>query len=439
VLRTAVEPPLNFVKSAGDRMNRSRPSLFLAATLFLLTAAACGATSKPTLSVSPALSVEDEPLHVTLNKAPAGKIVMLALRSVDADGTTFVSHASFRVGKGGRVDLNTDAPISGSYSGAFGSGLLTSMQPAGAIPSGGSDYFWGRTPGTFQLTAAVHGTQIAALTFHRRWSTVRWQEQKLTVAHDGVDGTFFYPTHAMHRPAVLAFGGSEGGDNGGLLGARLAADGIPTLYIGYFKAPGLPNRLVHRPLEYFQHALLWLGNQPQVDRHKLSLLSSSYGTQAALLVAADYPTLVRGVAALVPSSVVTCALAFSGIDCKLGSPWSFHGKPVPFTKLLDVPVPWDNPKALLPVEKIRGAVLLACGGRDTTWSSCPYSRTLVARRKAHGLKTTLYAYPKAGHQVGFSGLAYEPGALTTDLWVPWDERAREDLWPHLLAFFRNAS
>jgi pimeloyl-ACP methyl ester carboxylesterase len=261
-----------------------------------------------------------------------------------------------------------------------------------------------------------------------------------TSVGNGVDGTFFYPAHATRQPAVLAFGGSEGGDNGTFLGARLAADGIPTLSIAYFKAPGLPDQLAHVPLEYFQRALLWLGKRPQVDRRKMSLLSSSYGTEAALLVAADYPKLVRGVAALVPSSAVTCALrSTSGFDCNLGSPWSFHGKPVPFTKLVDVPVPPDKPRALLPVERIRGAVLVACGGRDGTWSSCPYSREIVARRKAHGLKTSFYVYPKAGHKVGFSGFAYEPGAVTTDLFVPWDERAREDLWPHLLAFFRNPS
>ena len=63
--------------------------------------------------------------------------------------------------------------------------------------------------------------------------------------------------------------------------------------------------------------------------------------------------------------------------------------------------------------------------------------SIVARRKAHGSSTQLYVYPTASHSLD-SPLVYEPGAMAGDFFVPDDERAREDLWPRLLAFLRAA-
>ena len=176
------------------------------------------------------------------------------------------------------------------------------------------------------------------------------------------------------------------------LGERLAAHGIPALVVGYFHAPGLPDRLKDIPLEYFRAALAWLDRRPEVDAQRVSLLGVSYGSEAALLLAAHYPNLVHGVAALVPSSVVTCGTigagrgGFESHAC-IGSPWTFAGKPLPYAAVPNKLQPAVDPQAVIPVERIPSPVFLACGGRDQIWNSCRSARAIVARRNAHGRRT----------------------------------------------------
>jgi hypothetical protein len=58
--------------------------------------------------------------------------------------------------------------------------------------------------------------------------------------------------------------------------------------------------------------------------------------------------------------------------------------------------------------------------------------------KAHGKRgqVELYRYPTAGHTIG-GVVVYEPGSLASDFFVPDDEQAREQLWPHVLAFLEK--
>jgi BAAT / Acyl-CoA thioester hydrolase C terminal/Acyl-CoA thioester hydrolase/BAAT N-terminal region len=413
-----------------------RIAIVLAA--LLAVASACGESGRrPALVVRPASSVEDEPVVIEATGFPAGERVTLTLRSTDVDGIHFEAKAAFRADKNGSIRLDHTAPLpGGSYAGRWGMGLLASMVAPGRPTA---YYYWSTEPRMFRLTATAAGRVGASATFTRRWSAVRYTTRKLTVTKDGIDGTFFAPVGARDRPAVSSFGGSEGGDDGGFTAGRLAAHGIPTLYVGYFHAPGVPDRLVDIPLEYFHRALLWLDRQSAVDRRRVSIVTGSYGSEAALLLGADYPGLMRKIVATVPSSTVTCGIvgAHRAAHKCLGSPWTLHGRPLPYTRLFDDAEPFDEPRAVIPVERIRAKLLLACGGEDATWSSCPYARAIVARRRKAGEATTLYAYPRAGHFVGSPSFAYEPGAMTSDTSVPWTERGREDLWPRVVAFVRS--
>jgi hypothetical protein len=68
---------------------------------------------------------------------------------------------------------------------------------------------------------------------------------KETLAANGVHGDLFMPDAlAAGRPAMLAFGGSEGG----LSSAFLAAQGYSTLAQACLKEPGLPATLSRIPL-----------------------------------------------------------------------------------------------------------------------------------------------------------------------------------------------
>jgi dienelactone hydrolase len=388
----------------------------------VVAASACGTTGRrAALLVRPDPSLEDQPVTIEATGFAPRQRVTLTLRSTDVRGVRFTAHATFRADQRGRIDVTREAPT-----------LLASMS------SGSSFYYWGLPPRTFRLSASVAGRVRAATTFTRRWRANHVTEQKLTVARDGIEGTFFAPVGARRRAAVLAFGGSEGG-NDDFAADRLAAHGIPALSLSYFHAPGVPDRLVNIPLEYFRRALLWLHRRPQVDPARVSIVTGSYGSEAALLLGVHYPALMRKIVATVPSGVVTCGIvgAHRLQNRCLGSPWTFNGRPVPFSREFDVPEPVDEPRAVIPVERIRAQLLLACGGEDATWTSCPYADAIVERRRKEGEATTLYRYPRAGHFVGSPAFAYEPGVTYTDTSVPWTERGREDLWPRIVAFVRR--
>jgi pimeloyl-ACP methyl ester carboxylesterase len=106
---------------------------------------------------------------------------------------------------------------------------------------------------------------------------------------------------------------------------------------------------------------------------KVVLLGISRGGEGALLVGSVYPKLVHGVIAFVPNHEVNPG-------------WSFHGGPV-------------TPFQFIQVERIRGPILTASGGRDQVWSSSVYTEQIEQRLKEHHFRYPheRLNFPKAGH------------------------------------------
>jgi dienelactone hydrolase len=197
----------------------------------------------------------------------------------------------------------------------------------------------------------------------------------LRVSSGGLYGEWYRRTDVHRRmPAVVAFGGS----NGGLLGmprfARgFASEGYPALALAYFKEPGLPKTLDQIPLEYFARAVEWVQRQPGVDPDKVVVFGISRGGEGALLVGSTFPRLVHGVIALVPSHEVNMG-------------WSYRGGQV-------------TPFQFIHVERIRGPILTASGGRDQVWSSSVATEQIEQRLKDHHFRYLheRLNFPKAGH------------------------------------------
>ena len=259
------------------------------------------------------------------------------------------------------------------------------------------------------------------------------------LAATGFYGVFWQPPAGQdNHVGIVEFGGSGGGLDIPV-GAMLAARGYPTLDLAYFGEPGLPQAANDLSLEYFAKALRWLGRQPGVDPRRLWVMGWSMGSEAALLLGVDYPSLVHGVVGLAPNDVADCSM-------DEGSPvWTFGGQAVPCTNQFNKTHPTDNPAAVIPVAKIRGPVLLECGERDNAWSSCAHSKAMMAElAAAHDTYPhELLDYPNAGHGLGML-LPYYPGIATAEeFWgiagpsVVANPLARADQWPKLLAFLHN--
>jgi hypothetical protein len=256
--------------------------------------AACTGGSAPgnvALHVTPAASVADQPVRITVSGLAPGTAVSLRLRSTDATDTAWSSSATFRASAAGSVNPAQVAARSGSYTGRSAMGLFWSMEPA--LPGPAAAYSWpGTRPAVFDLSVAAHDATLASARLTRRWPVAPTSAGVHTVATSGFDGQFFPPRGApagRRRPAVLIIGGSQGGLSSPLLAAALAGHGYPALDLAYFAAPGLPASLADIPLEYFARALRWLRRQPQVNPVHVLALGISFGSEAALLVGAHYP------------------------------------------------------------------------------------------------------------------------------------------------------
>lgn len=415
---------------------RSAPGL-LAAFAVAAAASLAACTSGPgdvTVHVSPAASVADEPVGITVSGLTPGTAVTLRLHSTDAEHVIWSSSATFRASAAGSVDPARMTARSGSYTGRSAMGLFWSMQAPASVP--GSSYYWpGTRPETFDLSVTADGSTLASARLTRRWLVASGRPE--TVAGAGFYGDFFVPPAVpagKRRPAVLIIGGSQGGLSSVILAAALASQGYPALAIAYFHAPGLPASLENIPLEYFAGALRWLRRQPQVNPARLLTLGISFGSEAALLVGARYPGLVHGVIGAVPSGVTTSPCP----DCDYPA-WTLDGRPLPYTRQFDAPAPADA-AAVIPAGRIDGPVFLVCGGADKSWDSCGYAKAIMSLLASHHDRypRQLAAYPAAGHAVGYL-VPYLPGA---GIPAPGDEgssaganpAATAAVWPQLLRF-----
>jgi dienelactone hydrolase len=315
-------------------------------------------------------------------------------------------------------------------------GLIASMAPI--KPPADRGYVWAPRADLFRLSVKVGGRIVASTSFRRSWGKP-FSVRRETVRSSGFVGTFFSPSGAGRKTAVLTLGGGEGGNRTQLLAARFAADGYPALALAYFQAPGLPHTLTNIRLEYFENALHWLMRQPQVDPQRLVVDGSSRGTQIALLLAVHYPKLVHGVIAVSPSNVVACGThGRAGPKGCIGAAFTLDGHPVPYTRQWGDAYPTDTPAAVIPVERITAPLLLACAEDDSVWPSCESSHAIVQRLAARHstIRRHLYSYLNGGHQIDVQ-LPYQPGTINFDSDIPQGEQTREHLWPHILAFLRS--
>ncbi|MER8185249.1 acyl-CoA thioesterase/bile acid-CoA:amino acid N-acyltransferase family protein [Kitasatospora sp. NPDC094015] len=341
------------------------------------------------IEVDAASTLADQPVRLRITGLAPGEEVTVAATAADYRSVSWQSRAVFRADAHGVVAPDTTAPLSGTYQGVDGAGLLWSMNPPSGDPEQAS--FAPSLPQakpSFQVRIEVsaHGKQLAARDVTRRLQADGVSYRELTTAADRVAGALFLPPPGTARhPAVLLFGGSEGdiGVDQVYAAALLASRGYPALALGYFHHAGLPDTLHDIPLEYFATAAGLLAAQPGADPAQLVAVGYSRGSEAALLLGQDRPDLVHGVIVYAPSAEVTPGMFPTG-----GDAWTLGGRPVP--------------QGPVPLDRIGGPVLALAGAEDALWPSADSARrigqALDAAHDSHPHQEIVY--PAAGHGVG---------------------------------------
>jgi acetyl esterase/lipase len=322
------------------------------------------------------------------------------------------SFALFEVPEDGVVDFARDAPVEGSWSGADADGFLWSLdEMAGlnitvTVSSESGDPI---VEGELERAPFAEGT-VAEI-----------------VEVGTLVGTFYRPVGDGPFPAVLTFGGSEGGRGSGEFNAAyLATLGYAALGVAYFDEPGLPAVLTDVPLEILEADLAWLRARPEVDADRIGVWGASRGGELALLLAARDPGLAAAIAEVPSGYVWGSASDFNR------AAWTVAGAELPYvpslgegyeifddelgSHLVSTPAfhadieaasPTELESARIRVEDASAAIMFIAGADDQLWPSCALSEVsmdvLSSTGHADAVGDELLCYESAGHWIGLPG------------------------------------
>jgi Acyl-CoA thioester hydrolase/BAAT N-terminal region len=133
------------------------------------------------LSVSPRDALVDTPVEIRATGLPSRRRVLLQATTKDAFGKTWASRVSYQTSAGGVVDTRSNMRLFWSMQPVSGNGQL------GMLP---------RDVSSVAVSVFSYGKRVARSTVTRRMFSADVQTRELTVATDGLAGTF----HA--RPAI---------------------------------------------------------------------------------------------------------------------------------------------------------------------------------------------------------------------------------------------
>lgn len=377
------------------------------------------ADDRAAIAISPRTSAIDEALAVKIvGLKPHERVTVYARQN--RFNLPLQSRAVYAATAVGQVNLPTDAPISGDYSGRDPMGLVWSMRLAGK--SLHPDFNPGAEIKPFDVVFQVRREDGSSLVSVAHRYVVSSLVSRTEIRRDGLVATFFAPADKKRHPAVIVVMGSEGGLEEDRA-AIVARHGFCTLALAYFGIKPLPRYVVRLPIETVGKAIALLKSMPAVDDRHIAIMGYSKGSEFALIAASYYPTL-QAVVAYAPSSAVFQGLRPSG---KTESSWTYRGAPLQFangrvpmstlrslaqkarthqllgfTAWYAAKLAGASPAAFIRVENIHGPVLLVAGGADNLWPSEPMAHQIMTRlkQKRHNYADRMLAYPDAGHGIG---------------------------------------
>ncbi|MEK4627794.1 acyl-CoA thioesterase/bile acid-CoA:amino acid N-acyltransferase family protein [Solibacillus sp. FSL R7-0682] len=423
----------------------------------------CSEINSPRIVVSAISSLIDRTIDIqVIDLQPQQEIEIRARRTTNSlKPLSLESNAKYRANNEGIVDLNTQQPLSGTYSGINGMGLFWSFEVVEVQENIKKDDRPSHplSPHIITLSLLIDHVLVDEVEIKRLW--LDEQISRYSVKEHGLVGTYFYNENiTTPLPGIIILGGSEGGIYE-YPAALLASHGFSVLALAYFGVESLPKNLVNIPLEYVKTAIDWMKQRNEVTNGWLGIHGTSRGAELSLLSASLFPELRAAVA------LNGFAVAFSGIvpwtdEKTLPPAWLYQDKPLPYLSpenpiavALSCKDMWNerrgNPlgqwysalasdpeatkKAEIQVEKINGPVLIISGEEDDV-DTVGLSQRAIKRLEEHRSPYPYdhLIYPGAGHSIGIPNLmiAYKQGNTKDNAY------ASKDSWAKTIAFFKKS-
>ncbi len=410
--------------------------------MVLFCAQTCAVLAAQTLTAVPSRVLADEAAVIrAAGLEPNERIAIQALLE-DGAGNAWASAAEFLADVRGVVDTAAQAPLAGSYKEASAMGLVWSMLPASKkVASYQAPRGFGAQTIEFRLMRKGESIAIARL----EQMSVAEGVERSSVREGALRGVFFVPAGKEPHPGVPVVGGSEGGVPI-RKAAWLASRGFAAFALAYFHYEDLPAQLEAIPLEYFQQAIAWLAQRPEVSAGRLAVMGTSRGGELALQIGSMFPR-VGAVVAYVPANVrypACCAGA-----TRVPYAWTWQSQPLAFLPLRLRRDPALAERAAIAVENTQGPVLMISGEDDRVWRSAEMADAIAARLKhAHfAYSFENLKYPHAGHTAGrpdivpaWHGMTRNPVSGQQVDWggsAKGDAESSLDAIPKALAFLRR--
>ncbi|XP_032338219.1 acyl-coenzyme A thioesterase 1 isoform X1 [Camelus ferus] len=393
----------------------------------------------------------DEPVRIAVRGLAPGQRVTLRASLRDEKSALFRAHARYCADAHGGLDLGRAPALGGSFAGLEPMGLFWALEPEKPVlrlvkrdvqtPFAVKlEVLDGHEPDTGRLLGqTVHERDFLPPGVRRE-----------PVRAGRVRATLFLPPEPGPFPGIVDIFGV----GGGLLEYRaslLAGKGFAVMALAYCNYEDLPTGMENLHLEYFEEAVNYLLNHPQIKGPGVGLLGTSKGGELCLSMA----SFLKGItAAVIINGSVANTLGNLHYKGETLPPLGFNPKRIKVTKdgfadileVLNSPLEGPNQKSLIPLERAESAFLFLVGQDDHNWKSEFFANETSKRLQAHGKeKPQIICYPGAGHYIEPPYFPMCPASLHTVVGGPviWGGEPRAhataqmDAWQQLQAFFHK--
>ncbi len=211
--------------------------------------------------------------------------------------------------------------------------------------------------------------------------------------------SILYLGKGRNQPLVVGLGGSEGGnawasDYWRKIRDQFIEKGYAFLAIGYFGCENTPKLLDKIAIDDIHYAICEAAKNKEVNSSKVAVIGGSRGADLALLLGSYY----KDISCVVGMS--SSHAIFPGHTREFSSScWTYQGKELPYVPVNEAAIPFlmkrdlrgafeamlkdsaAERKAIIPVEKINGPLLLLSATRDEIIPAVTMAEKIMARLK----------------------------------------------------------